>query len=92
MILKGQTALITGANSGIGKAIAMGMAEAGANVGINYIADKDAADRITKQITEAGGHAIALEADISQEDEVENMFKNLVDQYGTIDILVSLKK
>jgi glucose 1-dehydrogenase len=89
MLLKGQTALVTGANSGIGAAIVKAMAAAGANVGVNYIVNEDAADRIVKQITEDGGSAVALKADISKEDDVTNMFKALTDRFGALDILVS---
>ena len=89
MLLKGQTVLVTGANSGIGEGIAKAMAAAGARVGINYVVNEDAASQIVEQITSAGGHAVALKADISKENEVTEMFEALMDRYGTIDVLVS---
>ena len=89
MLLKGQTALVTGANSGIGAAIVKAVAAAGAKVGLNYITNKDAADEIVGQINAAGGEAVALKADISKEDDVINMFNSLVNRFGTIDILIS---
>ena len=89
MLLKGQTALVTGANSGIGKAIAKAMAAAGANVGVNYIANKEAADQIVSEIAQSGGKAIAVEADVSREEQVTKMFDTLVEAFGHVDILVS---
>ena len=88
-LLKGQTALVTGANSGIGEGIARAMASAGANVVINYVAGEDAALRIVKEVTDAGGKAIAVKADVSREDQVRSMFDVLRETFGTIDILVS---
>jgi len=88
-ILDGQTALVTGANSGIGAEIARAMATAGANVGINYVAGEERAHRLTDEIIHSGGQACALKADVSQEDEVVHMFATLISTYGTVDILVS---
>ncbi|RPJ20901.1 MAG: glucose 1-dehydrogenase [Planctomycetaceae bacterium] len=88
-LLNGQTALITGASSGIGAEVARAMAAAGANVGVNYSTNKKDADRIVSDITNAGGRAIALGADVDREDQVVAMFQKLMAEYGTIDILVS---
>jgi glucose 1-dehydrogenase len=88
-LLEGQTALVTGASSGIGAEVARAMAAAGANVGVNYPSDKLQADRVVSAITNAGGRAISLQADVSREDQVIAMFKKLIATYGTIDILVS---
>jgi glucose 1-dehydrogenase len=87
--LDGQTALVTGASSGIGEGIARAMAAAGANVGVNYAANRQGADRVVSDITGAGGRAMALKADVSREGEVLAMFQRLIAEYGTIDILVS---
>lgn len=87
--LSGQTALVTGASSGIGKAIACAMAAAGANVGINYIAGDDVVEQMIHDIEASGGKAIALKADVSREDEVIEMFQKLIGTFGTIDILAS---
>ncbi len=87
--LEGQTALVTGASSGIGAQIAMAMGAAGANVGVNYPFDKEPADRVARAITGAGGEALVLQADVSREDQVVHMFQTLIRTYGTLDILVS---
>ena len=87
--LKGQSALVTGANSGIGLAVAVALANDGANVVVNYVTHPETADDVVKQIENNGGNAIALKADVSNEAEVQAMFKQMYDKYGTIDILVN---
>ena len=87
--LKGQSALVTGANSGIGQAVAIALANDGANVVVNYVTHPEAADDVVKQITDAGGSAIAIKADVSNENEVQSMFQQMIAKYGTIDILVN---
>ena len=87
--LKGQSALVTGANSGIGEAVAIALGNDGANVVVNYITHPEAADAVVQKIKDAGGHAIAVKADVSKEDEVIAMFKQMFETYGTIDILVN---
>ncbi len=87
--LKGQSALVTGANSGIGLAVAIALANDGANVVVNYVTHPEDADDVVKQIESNGGNAIALKADVSNEAEVQAMFKQMFDKYGTIDILVN---
>lgn len=87
--LKRQSALITGANSGIGKAVAIALADAGANVVINYVSHPEDADAVVNEIKNAGGNAIAIKADVSKEDEVEAMFKEAISTFGTLDILVN---
>jgi glucose 1-dehydrogenase len=69
MLLKGQTALVTGANSGIGAAIVKAMAAAGANACVNYISNQDAAEQIVREIKDTGGKAVAIKADISKEND-----------------------
>lgn len=88
-VLKGQKALVTGANSGIGAAIAKGLAAAGAEVAINYVANDDATYRLIGEIESAGGRAIGVKADVSQEEPVRAMFREVIDTFGTIDILVN---
>src|SRR5437764_8900240 len=72
--LAGQHALVTGANSGIGKAVAIALAEAGAAVAVNYIVGDDDAQAVTDRIKAGGGQAIALRADVSSEEQVDAMF------------------
>src|SRR5471030_1479058 len=87
--LKGQSALITGADSGIGKGVAVAMAAAGANVIINHVDAHEVAEQTVDEITDTGGAAYAIHADISNEAEVQAMFAEMYQQYGTIDILVN---
>ncbi len=87
--LKGQSALVTGANSGIGMAVAIALANDGANVVVNYVSHPENADTVVKQIESNGGKAIAIKADVSKEDEVQSMFQQMFTNFGTIDILVS---
>jgi len=88
-LLAGQRALVTGANSGIGLAIAHALAEAGAKVAVNYVVGDEAATRVVENIREYGGAAIAIRADVSREDEVQAMFRTMFDAWGSIDILVN---
>jgi glucose 1-dehydrogenase len=88
-ILKGQSAMITGSNSGIGKAIALEMAKEGARVVINYITDEESVQSMMEEIKSFGGTAIAIKADVSQEDQVKAMFAQMINSFGTIDILVN---
>jgi glucose 1-dehydrogenase len=88
-LLKGQKALVTGANSGIGKAVAIALGEAGADVVVNYVRGEDTAREVVGNISEAGSNAIALQADVSQEAQVQQMFRAMFDEFGTIDILVN---
>lgn len=87
--LKGQSALVTGANSGIGKAVAIELANEGANVVVNYVTHPELADAVVQQIKNNGGNAIALAADVSKEDQVQSMFQSMFKEFGTIDILVN---
>lgn len=89
LILKGQKALVTGANSGIGKAVAIALAAAGADVAVNYVDAPEAARQVVDAIAAAGGRAIAIEADVSKEAEVQAMFRRMIGEFGTIDILVN---
>lgn len=87
--LQKQVALVTGASTGIGRQTAFSLAAAGATVVVNYIGSRDPADEVVDRIQAGGGQALAVEADISKEDQVEAMFKQAVDQFGTLHILVN---
>lgn len=81
--------LITGSSRGIGAAIAVKMAGAGAKVIVNYAGGKEAAEEVVNQIKTAGGDAIALQADVSKSAEVKKMFDEAIAHYGRIDVLVN---
>jgi glucose 1-dehydrogenase len=87
--LSGQKALVTGANSGIGRSVALAFGQAGADVVVNYVSDKDAAQAVVEQIVQSGGKAYAHRADVSSEEEVEAMFARMIREWGSIDILVN---
>ena len=89
VVLAGQTALVTGANSGIGRAVAIGLARAGADVVVNYVADPAAADEVAQTIESFGRRAIAIKADVSKEDEVIAMFAQATGHFGTLHVVVS---
>ena len=88
-VLTGQPALVTGANSGIGRAVALGMARAGADVAVNYVSNPEAAEEVAHEIEGMGRRAMTLKADVSKEDEVERMFADAIAQFGTLHIAVS---
>ena len=88
-LLTGQKALVTGANSGIGKGVAIALGQAGADVVVNYVADDAAAEAVVGEIKQSGARAYAHKADVSSEDQVAAMFARMVQEFGTIDILVN---
>jgi glucose 1-dehydrogenase len=88
-LLKGQKALVTGANSGIGKAVAIALGQAGADVVVNYVRDDGSAEEVVQTISKSGARALAIQADVSQESQVQAMFAQMLKSFGTIDILVS---
>jgi glucose 1-dehydrogenase len=88
-LLLGQKALVTGASSGIGRAIALSLGEAGADVVINYVSGEDKAQGLAEEIRAKGVRALALRADVSDEAQVGEMFRSMIEQLGTIDILVN---
>jgi 3-oxoacyl-[acyl-carrier protein] reductase len=89
LVGKGQVALVTGASRGIGRAIALELAQAGATVVLNYAHSADAAAGVVAEITAAGGRAWSLRADVSNEQEVEAMVKAVLAQEGRLDVLVN---
>ena len=87
--LVGQKAIVTGANSGIGRAVALALARAGADVMVNYVSRPEEAQKVVAAIETSGGRAFAFRADVSQEAEVQAMFARAVDTFGALDILVN---
>jgi glucose 1-dehydrogenase len=88
-VLKGQKALVTGANSGIGQAVAIALARAGADVVVNYVSRPEAAEAVVKEASRCGASVFAHRADVRKEEEVQAMFKRMIQEFGTIDILVN---
>ncbi|MEW8626965.1 MAG: SDR family oxidoreductase [Candidatus Thiodiazotropha sp.] len=88
-LLTGQRAIVTGANSGIGEAVAKGLARAGAKVAVNYVVNEAEAQRVVEEIEQLGGEAMAVYADVSNEADVEKMFEQVVEAWQSVDILVN---
>jgi glucose 1-dehydrogenase len=87
--LEGKVAIVTGASSGNGYAIAQLFAEHGAAVAVNYLAHADAANKLVSEIEAAGGRAIAVEGDVSDAKAVESLVATTVEKFGQLDILVN---
>ena len=88
-VLTGQKALVTGANSGIGKGVAIALGQAGADVVVNYVEDDDTANAVVDEIRKSDVKAYAHKADVSSEDQVAAMLARMTQEFGTIDILVN---
>jgi glucose 1-dehydrogenase len=88
-LLTGQKALVTGANSGIGRAVAIALGQAGADVVVNYVRDDGSANEVVQTISKSGARGLAIQADVSQEPQVQAMFAQMLKDFGTVDILVS---
>jgi glucose 1-dehydrogenase len=88
-LLLGQKALVTGASSGIGRAIALSLGDAGADVVINYVSGEDKAQALAQEIRAKGARAMIVRADVSDEAQVSAMFRTMIAEFGTIDILVN---
>jgi glucose 1-dehydrogenase len=88
-ILEGQKALVTGGASGIGKAVAIALGKAGADVVVNYRGGAEQANEVATDIAKCGSRAFAHQADVSSEEQVKNMFGKMFQEFGTIDILIN---
>ncbi|NWG26874.1 MAG: SDR family oxidoreductase [Pseudorhodoplanes sp.] len=87
--LREQTALVTGASSGIGAAVARALAAAGAALAVNYSGQREPAERLADEIVQGGGQALSIQADVSDEQAVERMMRETVERFGRLDILVA---
>jgi glucose 1-dehydrogenase len=89
--LKGQIAIVTGASSGIGAGVSKSLAKEGATVVVNYpvINGKEMAEKVVAEIAANGGKAISYQCDVSKEDQVQQMFADVINQFGTVDILIN---
>jgi glucose 1-dehydrogenase len=88
-LLQGQKALVTGASSGIGRAVAIALGEAGADVALNYGHDREGGEEAAEIAKRCGGRAMVVGADVSKEADVESMFHTVIGEFGGLDILVS---
>lgn len=87
--LAGKVALVTGSSRGLGKEIALQLADAGATVIINYVKSREQANEVVQQITATGGKAFAFQANVAKEEEVKALFANIAAVAGSVDILVN---
>ena len=87
--LKGKVAVVTGASKGIGASIAEHLAAEGASVVVNYAASKTGADSVVRRISEKGGTAVAVQADVSRPDDIKRLFAQTRAAYGKVDVLVN---
>ncbi|ABW30582.1 3-oxoacyl-[acyl-carrier-protein] reductase [Acaryochloris marina] len=87
--LQDKVAIVTGASRGIGRATALALAGEGAKVAINYANSSGAADAVVAEITGQGGEALALQANVAEADQVDTLFKTVLDKWGRADVLVN---
>lgn len=89
MKLQGKVALVTGSSRGIGRATAIRLAKEGCNVAVNYIKDERSAHGVVKEISKLGRKAVAIKADVGDEEQIKKMIKEVVRTFGRLDILVN---
>ena len=87
--LEKQTAIVTGSSSGIGLGVVKALAKAGANVTVNYYKGDDEAAKVVEEIKSDGGEAIAVQADVSDEADVEALFSKTIEAFGAVDIMIA---
>jgi glucose 1-dehydrogenase len=87
--LQGKSAIVTGGNSGIGMAIVLALAEAGANVAIDYVSNPDATEALEKQVAALGSQSIGIEADVSKVEDLQRLVDETVKAFGRLDIMVN---
>src|SRR5215467_12521122 len=89
MLLKNKVAIVTGGNSGIGKAIVLELAKQGANVTVDYVSHPDAAEELEKQVTALGDRAIGVDADVSKIADLQRLIDATIKAFGRLDIMVN---
>src|SRR5262252_5643762 len=89
MILKNKVAIVTGGNSGIGRAIVLELAKQGANITVDYVSHPDAAEELEKQVTALGDRAIGVDADVSKIADLQRLIDATVKAFGRLDIMVN---
>ena len=89
MTLKGKVAIVTGGNSGIGKAVVLALAEHGANIVIDYVCDPEATEELEAQVAKLGDQAVGVKADVSKVDELQRLIDTAVEKLGRLDIMVN---
>ena len=89
MSLKGKTAIVTGGNSGIGRAIVLSLAEEGANLVVDFVAHPDATEALEKQVADLGAQAIGVDADVSKVDDLQRLVEAAVKTFGRLDVMVN---
>jgi glucose 1-dehydrogenase len=89
MTLQGKVAIVTGGNSGIGKAVTLALARGGANVVIDYVADEKATEQLEQRVAELGEKAIGVEADVSKVEDLEMLVEQAVKEFGRLDVMVN---
>lgn len=88
-VLAGKVSIVTGSSKGIGAGIALAFGQAGASVVVNYVADRDGAARVQSRITESGGRAIVVQADMSKPSDIQRLFDDTRSEFGHLDVLVN---
>ena len=89
MSLHGKVAIVTGGNSGIGKAVVLALAERGANVAIDYVVDPESAEDVEKQVAALGDKAIGIKADVSKVADLQMLIDKTVEAFGRVDVMVN---